>query len=324
MMAKGGSKLRLDTLPGARKPSDVPRPLTLLVPAILLAPLPVHAQAPPSAGLWRVAAGALARPAPLQRGATGTFWNPGATGSTDSISGLRVGAQVMQTSNILGISGFLLGASLPLTNRIRAGAVLGRMQVRDLVRTTTSPDVEAGSIPVYEQFAGVGVSMGPSWIQVGATVLLHDARFDVLNDGGLTVDLGIRLAPWPRLHIAAATHLLPVDLATEPSTDYFAAVEYVAAERLELPGIHAALLARYGFALRASGDPEHTLGFGAVFGQRVLVDASLTAESGYGGREWRPAVGVGLRFGAYLVSLAHGFSINDLGGTFRIGLDIEP
>jgi hypothetical protein len=56
----------------------------------------------------------------------------------------------------------------------------------------------------------------------------------------------------------------------------------------------------------------------------VVLDASLTGESGYGNRQWRPAVGVGLRFGAYLVSLAHGFGLNDLGGTFRIGLDIEP
>jgi hypothetical protein len=198
------------------------------------------------------------------------------------------------------------------------------MQVRDLVRTTTSPDGEEGSIPIYEQFAGVGLSAGTRRIEIGATLLLHDARFDVLNTSGLTLDVGLRFAPWSRLRIAAATHLLPIDFSSDPSTDYFAAAEYLAAERLVLSGIPMALMARYGLALRASGDTEHTVGFGAVLGNRVVLDASLTGESGYGSRQWRPAVGVGLRFGAYLVSLAHGFGLNDLGGTFRIGLDIEP
>ncbi len=324
MVVKGGSKPRLDTPFGPGKPSTVHRILSLLVPVTLLAPLPVTAQAPPSAGLWRVAAGALARPAPLQTGATGSFWNPGATGRTGSTRGLRIGGHVVQTSNILGVSGLLLGGSAPISSLVRAGAVLGRMQVRDLVRTTTSPDGEDGTIPVYEQFAGVGVSAGTPRVEIGATLLLHDSRFDVLDDGGVTFDLGIRFAPWSRLRIAAATHLLPIDFSSEPSTDYFAAGEYLAAERLELSGIPTALMARYGIAFRASGDTEHTVGFGAVVGDRVVVDAALTGESGYGSRQWRPAVGVGLRFGPYLVSLAHGFSLNDLGGTFRIGLDIEP
>ncbi len=324
MALRRGSKLRLDTISGAGKPSVVPRTVTLLVPAILLAPLPALSQAPPSAGLWRVAAGALARPAPLHRGATGTFWNPGAMGSTDSISGLRIGAQVMQTSNVLGVSGILFGGSLPVAAGVRASAVLGRMQVRDLVRTTTSPDGEEGSIPVYEQLVGVGVSAGVPWIDIGATLLLHDSRFDVIDEQGVTLDLGIRLAPWPRLRLVAATHLLPISFSNQPSTDYFAAAEYRVVDRIELTGVATALTARYGFTLRASGDPEHTLGFGAVFSERLLVDAALTAESGYGSRHWRPAVAVGFRFGAYLVSLAHGFGLNDLGGTFRIGLDIEP
>lgn len=324
MVVKGGSKPRLDTPSGPGKPSIVHRVLTLLVPVTLLAPLPVSAQAPPSAGLWRLAAGALARPAPLHTGATGPFWNPGAAAIPDSVPGVRLGGLVVQTSNVLGVSGILLGGSVPMGSSLRAGLVLGRMQVRDLVRTTTSPDGEEGSIRVYEQFAGVGLSAGTERIEIGATLLLHDARFDVISTSGLTLDVGLRFAPWSPLRIALATHLLPIDFSSDPSTDYFAAAEYLAAERLVLSGIPMALMARYGLALRAAGDTEHTVGFGAVLGNRVVLDASLTGESGYGSRQWRPAVGVGLRFGAYLVSLAHGFGLNDLGGTFRIGLDIEP
>ncbi|MDH3456246.1 MAG: hypothetical protein OER90_05340 [Gemmatimonadota bacterium] len=285
---------------------------------VVLAAGSAPAQAPDAAGLWRVASGSLAAPAALQTGAASTFWNPAAAHHRGAVT---AGVAVLHTADILGVSGLLAAGTVPLTGSLRAGLHLGRMQVRDLVRTTTSPDSEEGTVPVYAQLGGVSLSWGTPRFHVGTSLTLHNAKFDIETSSGVTLDVGVSGQPFPRLTIAGATHFLPIGLSDEPTTDYFGGLEYVVVDRQTLIGLRTRLAVQYGATYRPTGDLEHTMNFAVTLDDNVRVDAAVTRESAYGLRDWRPSVAVTLRFGRFAVSLAHGAGINDAGGTFRVGLD---
>jgi len=277
------------------------------------------AQAPPAAGLWRVAATSLAVPAALQGGETGAFWNPAASAGA---RGIGLGVHAVHTGSTLGLSAVLGAGSVAIGGPLRAGVVLGRVQIRDLVRTTTSPDSRDGSIPVYEQFAGATLagSLGP--VQLGTQLQIHESRFDAESETGFVLDFGVRSHPLPRLDVAASTHLLPVGFGSDPATDYFLGAEYLVVDRSGRGGLESRVLARYGATLQARGAWEHTIGVGAEFAGIVSLDLAVASESGYGSREWRPSMALQLRFGGYRVALAHGLGINDAGSTLRVGLDM--
>jgi hypothetical protein len=277
-----------------------------------------RAQAPEAAGLWRVALGSLAAPAALQTGAVSTFWNPAAAPPRDAVT---AGVAVLHTTDILGVSGLLAAGTIPLKGSLRAGLHLGRVQVRDLVRTTTSPDSEEGTVPVYAQLGGVSLSWGTSRFHLGSSLTIHNAKFDIETSNGVTLDVGVSGQPLPRLTLAGATHFLPIGLGNEPTTDYFGAIEYVVVDRQTLIGLRTQLALQYGATYRPSGDLEHTMNVAVTLDDNVRVDAAVTRESAYGLRDWRPRVAVTLRFRRFAVCLAHGAGINDAGGTFRVGLD---
>jgi hypothetical protein len=278
------------------------------------------AQAPPSAGLWRVTTGSLAVPAALQSGETGAFWNPAAAASAIHIA---VGAHVVHTGSALGLSSLLGAGSLGVLGPARAGIVLGRVQIRDLVRTTTSPDSRGGSIPVYEQFVGITFASAFGPVQAGTQLQLHESRFDFESQTGLTLDFGVRAHPIPRLELAASTHLLPLGFGSDENTDYYLGADYTVIEGHPEQGLQTRLHARYGITRQGAGAWEHVGSVGTELGQVVVLDAGLASEAGYGTREWRPTLALALRFGHYTVSLAHGLGMNDVGGTFRVGLDME-
>lgn len=314
-----GAASYLDTALRALDASTVRRLLPPFAVLWTVSATGVLAQAPPAAGLWRVATSSLAVPAPLQAGQSGAFWNPAAASSAD----VAIGALVVHTGSSVGLSGLLGAASLGVAGPVRAGVVLGRVQIRDLVRTTTSPDSRGGSIPVYEQFAGVTVAgtLGP--VHVGTQLQLHESRFDIVSETGFTLDFGILATPIRRLQLAASTHLLPVGFGASESTDYFLGAAYAVVDRSSAQGLGTRVTARYGLTRVAGGSWEHTGSVGVALGRIVALDAGVASEAGYGTREWRPTLALALSFGQYTVSLAHGLGMNDVGGTFRVGLDME-
>jgi hypothetical protein len=320
MVPLRASKHTLTPLADLTQPSTVSRLACLAIASAVLVAGPLGAQAPPAAGLWRVATSSLAVPAALQQGAVSAFWNPSGPNGGRSAT---VGVEVLHTANILGLTGILGGASIPVAGSFRAGFVIGRMQVRDLVRTTTSPDNEEGTVPVYEQMGGVSAAWQVPRLHVGATAAFHHAKFDVESSSGLTLDIGFRAQPFPRLTIAGATHFLPITLGDEPTTDYFGGAEYEILHRRILSGLRTCLGLQYGAAYRSSGDLEHTVNIAMTIEEQLLVDVALTRESAYGQRDWRPSLAVGLQFGRYMVRLAHGAGVNDVGGTFRVGLTVQ-
>jgi hypothetical protein len=197
------------------------------------------------------------------------------------------------------------------------------MQVRDLVRTTTSPNSEPGGIPVYEQYAGVAFGITRGRVRAGTTLRLHDDRFDVLREYGVTFDVGVDARPHPRVRIAAATSFLSPTLAADPSTDVYAGAEVVAADGVRVGAIPTRILVRYGLTYTPDGTRfEHAAGVGIGLGEQITVNASITRESGITASAWRPVVGINLMIGRYVLTAARGNGLNDVGATYRIGLDI--
>ena len=294
------------------------RPIWLLLPLIFFGREAIG-QAPESADLWRVAAASLAVPPALQTGPLGTSWNP-AAGSDGP--GLFAAVQAVQTSDIVGLSGVLAGLSRSIGGRAAIGAVIGRMDVRDLVRTTTSPNSEGGSIPVYTQFGGIAGRVGIAALRIGGLLRLHNARLDAFQESGLTLDLGVRIKVAPRVTVAAASHFLPVDMSGNETTDYYAGIEYEFASGASIGGMSARIVGRYGTTYRASQDLEHSVGGGVTLGSRFHVDASVTRESAHGSHGWRPGLAISFRIGRYRVGIARSSGLNDLGATYRIGLDM--
>jgi hypothetical protein len=283
------------------------------------------AQAPASADMWRLSAATLAGPAALEEGASGAFWNPAAAWGSPRV---RLGVQVLQTPDILGVTGLLAGVAYRWSDAIAGQLVLARTQVGDLVRTTTSPTSDLGSIPVYEQLVGVGAALRQGIVTGGALLRAHNARFDAERDNGVTLDLGVQIAlPWASL--AAATHFFPLDVGSREVTDYYAAAEAQPASP-NLWGTPGRLFLRYGVSARRGSGVEHGGGVGLELDRRFRLDASLVAESGYGDREgrhrevsWRPAVGVLLRVGRYAITAARSSGLGGLGASYRIGLDVD-
>ncbi len=197
------------------------------------------------------------------------------------------------------------------------------MEVGDLVRTTTSPSSELGSIPVYEQLLGVSLGIGGPTFQVGGHVRLHDARFDTIDDDGVTVDFGLRWAPSSRLLLTAASQFFPFDVVSQDATEYYAGVEYGAASLPAPADTRAEVLGRYALTVRQTGDVEHGFGVGIDVAGHVRIDASLTRESAFDHTAWRPGVGLGLTIGRYTVVVTRSEGLNDVGAAYRLGLDIS-
>ncbi len=302
---------------------------SLACSSLALRPFPAAAQAPASADLWRLATAALAGPAALETGPGGAFWNPAAAWDG---ARLRAGAQILQTPDILGVGAYVVGASYRLSSAV-AQVLVGRTEVGDLVRTTTSPASDPGGIPVYEQLAGVGAAARRGPLSAGVLLRAHEARFDTERSRGLTLDAGFR-AQWPGLVIAAATHFFPLDLTGRDVTDFYAGGAYRPLQ-LRVAGTPAELLVRYGLSLR--GPPatskvaapgrgvlaEHTLGAGLVLDRHFRLDGAVAREVGFLEASWRPSVGIGLTLGRYQIAVSRSSGLSGIGASYRIGLDVD-
>jgi hypothetical protein len=285
--------------------------------ALPLAAAPLRAQAPDLALLWRVSGTVLTTPAPLQQGPIGVFWNPAAV---HGAPGLALGLEVMHTPDVVSMSSLLGGVTYQLGRYLAFGLSAGRVSVGDLVRTSTSPASEEGSIPVYAQFVGAVAGTGVGPLTVGAELRLHDVRLDTEDDQGVTVDLGFQLYPVAGLTLAAASQFATLDLAGGATAAYSAAAEYRVRAGRALGG-RAAVLGRYGVEIRANGDIEHLVSAGLGLGERLLVDVAVLRADGYGTAAWQPVVGVEFRAGRYRVGVARGSGMNGVGATYRIGLN---
>lgn len=285
----------------------------------LLAPNAWAVQAPGAAGLWDVAGTTLARPPALETGPTGAFWNPAAILGG---AGLRVGLQTVQTPEALGMNALLAAVSRRIGRRLGIGILFGRVQVSDLARTTTSPVSQPGDIPVYEQLAGLAVGAEFGGVRAAAILRGHDARFDLVRNSGLTLDLGASAQPHKRFRVAATSQFVPADFSNRRTERYFAGAEYQA---LEFPawGTPAIVSLRYGVTLRDRRELEHSMGLGLGLGWGITLDSAFQYERAFGDNWWRFVLAIGLRAGRYSVLAARGGGIEGLGANYRVGLDVD-
>jgi len=259
----------------------------------------------------------LTVPPALQTGPMGVIWNPAANvGSAE----LNAAASFVQTSNVVGLSSMMLGVSRTAGPNGRIGVALGRTDVRDLVRTTSSPTSQ-GEIPVYSQFLGISGQYALRRLVLGGMIQLNHARFNIERDHGITFDFGARVNLTPRLALAASTHLLSVEFSGAETTDYYAGAEFLVLPHFDIGSIESSLIARYGITYTGLKQLEHMVSWGMVIGGHFHVDASVAREAGYDSQGWRPAVGVAVNVGRYRLGIARSHGLNDLGATYRIGLD---
>ncbi|HEX9729951.1 MAG TPA: hypothetical protein VGA37_15750 [Gemmatimonadales bacterium] len=281
----------------------------------LFAALPASGQVPEWAELWRVVSVTLPGPAALQHGPTATFWNPAAVNDGTGLGG---GIEVLQTPDVVSLSSVVVGVTQRL-GHLALGVVAGRVSVADLVRTTTSPTSEAGDIPVFSQFAGAAFGGRVGAFSLGALVRAHDAQFDTRSQGGLTLDLGIRATPVERLSLGVSTRFVTPDRPGARVGEYYAGTEY-RLKTASLWGASALITGRYGVAYQPTVGVEHGLSAGLGLEGRFRVDWGWVRELGPVAASWRPVLGVEFRAGRYIITVARGAGLNDVGAAFRLGL----
>jgi len=294
------------------------RSAAAILAGLLATPVVALAQAPPWADLWRVADGTLAQPAAVAASPTGTFWNPTAVTRQN---GPRFAIDAFNTPEVVNVSGLLVAATYGFADHAGLGVLAGRMSVGDLIRTSSSPVSEQGSIPVYSQFIGaaIGGRLGP--LHAGVNLLFHDARLDGRDASGATFDFGVRAVPFRGLVLGAASHLANVVVSSGPATEYVVGAAY-GFPIAPVLGLTAELHGRYGLTLREVGQSEHLGTLGLVLAGRLLIDAGAVWAGGYGSGAWQPVLGLAFQAGPYRVGIARGSGASGIGGSYRLTLGI--
>jgi hypothetical protein len=286
----------------------------------LAAACPVAAAAQQAAGteLWRLIGVTQPVPFALARGATGAFWNPAQRDS----AGAEVGADVIQTPEAVGASGFIAVARTRTRGLGSVGLVYGRVSLTDLVRTTFSPDPDGAPIPFYTQSIGLTWSASPGFATVGATVGYHETRLDQNDVHRFTIDVGVARQFGDAVRLAAATHLFSGLRSADAAQDIYAGAEWrLWHGPLWQGGGAAAVRARYGLTVGHSTGVDHTLGAGFDLGDAFGLDLQAVREESYGNTVWRGVGGVRVRIGRYRFTFSRDAGVNDLGSAYRVGLE---
>ena len=299
--------------------------------ALCLVPTVAASQEAAGAALWRVAAATLSVPQALATGGTGGFWNPAQRVDTVRV---LVGLEVMQTSPVVGTSGFLAGARTRVRSLGALGLILGRMELGDLVRTSLSPDPDLGTIPYYTQLVGATWSATPGGTAgrttVGATLALHDTRLDLARTQRWTLDIGAARSVTAALRVAAATHFFSSLRTGDPAQDVYGGIEYRLWRGRVWRASSAAVRARYGATLAHGFDTDHQFGAGVSLGdggeggeggEVFGADLLLVREGSYSRAGWRPTASLRVAIGRYRVSFARDAGVNDIGAAYRVGLE---
>jgi hypothetical protein len=265
--------------------------------------------------LWRLAGGTVPVPLALAVGAAG-FWNP-AQPDSGSVAGL----ELIQTPATIGAAGLLGGVRLRLGRVGQVGIAYGRISMRDLVRTSLSPDPDGAPVQYYTHAGRASWTRALGRATIGAAVALHETRLDVSTERRMSLDVGARYAVGSRLALAAATHLFS-RFASDPAQDIFAAAEFrLWRGELWSGSGPAAVRARYGVAVANGVGADHHLGAGLDVGGAFAADVEVVREAGYEAPAWRPVVGVQFRIGRYRIVFAGDAGPRQIGVAYRVGLE---
>lgn len=270
--------------------------------------------------LWRVAGTTLATPPALALGPAAAFWNPA---QTQDGARLQLGVEAIQTPSAVDATGIIATMRVPAGKIGQLGVIFGRVGLSDVTQTVDSPDPSGSGVPVYTLALGGTWSRLVGGTSLGATLAFHETRLDVARADRWTIDVGAsRSLIDDRLRIAAATHFFSSLRANDPSQDIYAGVE----GRLwsgPMSGNRVVVRGRYGISFAHGFTADHHFGAGADFGKTIALDLLLAHEGSYGPGSWRPVGGLRLMIGKYRVTLARDAGINDLGSSYRVGVDMR-
>jgi hypothetical protein len=276
------------------------------------------AQQDPGAALWRVAGQTLARPPALANGGGAVFWNPAQPPGPR----FALGFEGLQGAPEIGVTG-VFGAARVKVGRVGSFALMyARMEMSDLVRTTTSPDPAPGTIAHYTHLVGANWARTFGTLTLGVTAARHQSRLDTRASARWTFDLGAAVPLGSRIHLGAATHFLERLRAGHPAQDIYGGVQVTLWRgRPWTDAPPSAVAARYGTAFAHGFGVDHYIGAGLAVGTLATVDVLAVYEGGYAAGGWQPVAGLAFAAGKYRVAVAANPGAAGLGPAFRVGLE---
>jgi hypothetical protein len=297
------------------------RIVLLLVGLLLLAAAQAPGQQATGTTLWRVAATTLAVPPALTLGPAAVIWNPA---QTQDSARLQLALEAIQTPAAVDATGLIAAIRIPAGSLGQVGLLYGRVGLSNITQTIDSPDPTGSVVPVYTFALGATWSRLVGGTSVGATLAFHETRLDVARADRWTLDVGAsRPFAGDRLRVAAATHFFSSLKTNDPSQDIYAGIEGriwkgpQTSDRVVVRG-------RYGISFAHGFGADHQFGVGAEVAKTISLDLMLAREGGYSdGAHVRPVAGLRLVIGKYRVTLARDTGVNDLGSTYRVGVDMR-
>src|SRR5438874_831406 len=293
----------------------------LAVGLLLLAAPETPGQQATGTTLWRVAATTLAVPPALTLGPAAVMWNPA---QTQDSARVQLALEAIQTPAAVDATGVIATVRIPAGSIGQLGLLYGRVGLSDITETVDSPDPTGSAVPVYTFVLGATWSRLVGATSVGATLGFHETRLDLARADRWTIDVGAsRPFAGDRLRVAAATHFFSSLKTNDPSQDIYAGIEGriwkgpLATDRVVIRG-------RYGLSFAHGFGADHQFGVGAEVAKTVSLDLMLAREGGYSdGAHWRPVAGLRLVIGKYRVTLDRDTGVNDLGSTYRVGVEMR-
>ena len=278
------------------------------------------AQEDAGTALWRVAGQTLALPPALVQGTAGAFWNP----AQPHPARFSIALDGVQGATAIGATGVVAAARARLGRLGAVGVLYGRMQINDLVRTSTSPIPDPGVIAYHTQVVGVTWARSVGRATLGATGGHHSTALDATHQGRWTLDLGASLPVGSRVRVAGATHFFSRLDAADPAQDVYLGVEVLAWRGVPWDGApETSVHARYGTAVAHGFTADQHVGVGFALGPLVTVDLLASYEGGYAAGGWQPIAAIGFRVSDYRVTVAANPGAAGLGPAFRVGLDVS-
>lgn len=281
------------------------------------APAALPAQGGAETALWRLAAATLPLPPALATGGTAAFWNPAQPAGTERAS---FALDAIETAPEVGAAGVLVTARARVKPLGQVGLVYGRMGIGDLVRTSLSPEPDAGTIPYHTQTVGATWSATAGGATMGASLAHQDTRLDLENSERWTFDVGARYSVSGALTLAAATHFFSWLATDDPAQDLYGGLD-LRVWRGPLWGTRGTVWGRYGVSTGHGFAADHLLGAGFELGRQFSSDLVVAREGSYGAAAWRVIAGARVAVGRYRVSFARDAGVNDVGAAYRVGLE---
>ena len=260
-------------------------------------------------------------PQALVAGGTGTLWNPAQRPPTGQAS---VSLDLVQTPTAVGVNGSLFVGRIRIRPLGEVGLVYGEMAVADLLRTTVSPEPDAGTVPYFAHLAGVNWTATRAGTTVGTTIGLEDTRLDMVREDRARFDIGIAQLLPAGIRIAAAGHLMS-RVGADPDHELYAGVEWRLWRGTTWSGSGpGSFVLRSGIAVGHDVSTDYQVGLGLELARQFAADLQLTRQGGYAGSgAWSGSAGVHVRIGRYGVRYARDTGLSDLGSAYRVGLEAQ-